>query len=155
MSTQQKTFDDEHSRMNDQVFRHATTIPPPEGFQERCSIEPGCKQWNPSTYAVMHYDKVAPITQKAMTRERARNTELFGGPFRGLHGGDGLKYKPDAWSDAWEPNTKFYQQCDKRLSETNYNRFHCIDGLPLTWEGAWWHGADTRQGNQLICKPNY
>jgi hypothetical protein len=107
-------------------------------------------QYNPSTFAVMEYEKVAPVTQQSFTRERQRNIELFGGPFRGLHGGDGLRHNPDAWSGAWEPSTKFSQECDRNLAETNYNRFHCINGAPLAWEGQWWHGADTRQGNQLI-----
>lgn len=150
-----RTFDDEHSRINDQVFQHQVNYPPPESYKQRCEVEPGCKQWNPSTYAVMHYEHVAPVTEDSFTRERTRNIEMFGGPFRGMDGGDGLKYNPDAWSNAWEPDTKFYQQCDKHLSETNYNRFHCVQGLPMAYEPSWWHGSDTRQGSQLITKCEY
>ena len=149
-------YDDEQGRINDQVFNHQVAFPPPESYKHKCEVEPGCAQFNPSTFAVMQYEYVAPVTQQSMTREHTRNVELIGGPFRGMQGGDGLKYNPGGWSDAWTPSTKFSQECDKHLSEQNYNRFHCIKGVPMAWEGVGiWPGADTRMGNQLICRMNY
>lgn len=149
------SFKDEQTRINNGIFQHQTSIPPSQKYKEKCDVEVGCKQWNPSTYAVMQYDKVAPVTVKSFTRDRIGNTELFGGAFRGYHGGDGLRYNPDGWNEIWEPKEKFAQECDRRLSEVNYNRFNCIKGLPLTWEGSWWHGSDTRQGNQLVTRCDY
>jgi hypothetical protein len=103
----------------------------------------------------MHYDQVMPVTQESMTRRRMPNTELVGNGFRGQDGGDGLRLNSDAWSQVWTPNDGFSQECDRCVAEVNYNRFHCVDGLPLAWEGSWWHGTDSRAGSAVFTRCNY
>jgi hypothetical protein len=146
-------FVDQRSRINEGVISHLTSLPPPGDQGKSCDTEINCV--NPGSFPGLNYDKVAPVTQASFTRRRIANTELFGGAFRGQDGGDGLRHNTDAWNSIWTPPDGFSDECDRCISETNYNRFHCIDGLPLTWEGSWVYGSDTRQGAQTFTKCDY
>lgn len=146
-------FVDERTRINEGVIKHQTSIPPPGDHGKSCAAEPNCV--NPGAYPGMNFDRVAPVTQDSFTRRRIANTEIFGGAFRGQDGGDGLNRNPDAWSAAWTPADGFAHEASRAISEINYNRFDCVDTLPLAWEGSWWAGTDSRQGAQKFTKCDY
>ncbi len=145
-------FVDERTRINKGVIDHVTSFPPPGDHGKQCASEPNCL--NPGAYPGMNFDRVAPVTQDSFTRRRIPNTELFGGAFRGQDGGDGLNRSPDTWSSIWTPVDGYAHEASRTISEVNYNRFDCVN-VPLTWEGSWWHGQDSRQGAQKFTKCDY
>ena len=139
--------DSERDHISNGVINHRMFNPIPS--KERCTAKPNCFNLA-EPIPVDAYNKVAPVSQDAATRKRLPNTELFGGAFRGQDGGDGLFSNPDTWSDLWAPPDDL-KGCDKHLSEVNFNRFDHVDA-PMAWEGSWWGGIDTRQGEQRFSK---
>jgi len=143
---------DERTRINEGVIQHLTSIPPPGDHGKSCHTEPNCSSYTPGSYAAMNYDRVMPVTTASFTRKRMPNTELFGGGFRAQDGGDGLRLNAQAWSEAWTPVDGFAQECDRCVAEIPYNRWDCVQGVPMAYEGSWWHGTDSRQGAQIFTR---
>lgn len=123
-----------------------------------CQREIGCGGMHgPAAWRVEEFDKIGVLRACTNTRDRMPNTDVFGTPYRGGSGSDMLRYHPDCWNEFMTSDGAFQRNrgCNKLLAEVDYQRWNCVDPLPLTWEGKWWGGVDSRQGTQLITRCDY
>lgn len=151
--------DQNQRRINNGYYGYVSDISPQSTGQDAmCDKEIGCGgMYGPNAWRVEEFDKIGVLRACTNTRDRMPNTDLFGTPYRGGSGSDMLRYHPDCWNDFVTSDSSFQRNrgCNRILAEVDYQRWHCVDPLPLTWEGKWWHGVDTRQGTQMITKCDY
>jgi len=138
---------DAQAQVNDKQFTYQTGIPPSPVPNPKCQTNVGCRTYHVNKFIVEDFDKVLPVRQETMTRDRMPSTELVNGPFRAL--GDGQMLYPDNSNDLRYPATGINSQCDRLLGEVPYNRFQCVD-FPLAYEYEGWGGVDSRQGHQVF-----
>ena len=151
-------IDHQQRQVNNGQYGWVSDLPPDLQPEQLCFREVGAGgMYGPNAWRVAEMDKLGVYRACVNTRERMPNTDLFGTPYRGGSGSDMLRYHTDCWNEFMTSDSGFQRNrgCNKILAECDYNRWHCVDNLPLTYEGSWWHGADSRQGVQLITRCDY
>ena len=151
--------DENQRRINNGYYGYVSDLSPGKTVKDDlCTKEIGCGgMYGPNAWRVEEFDKIGTLRACVNTRARMPNSDTFGTPYRGGSGSDMLRYHPDCWNEFLTSDSSFQRNkgCNKILAEVDYQRWDCVNPLPLTYEGKWWHGVDSRQGTQLITKCNY
>lgn len=144
-----------HEKQSAFPYQYYTAYAPREfeytPFAKKCApFAGGCRQFKVSGATVDAFNsKILSGTAGFTRTHRSASTQIIGGPFKAR--GDGPLMFPNTLSELLTPAEAYRPRCVKKLSETQYDTFQCINA-PLAVEAGVRGGVGTRQGLQYITQ---